>query len=77
MAQTPNLGLTLIEVGQKEKEVTINTNFTAIDSKVPKYLGELGADPVTTGIPAGSTYFNSAQNKLKVLKTTGTWVNAA
>lgn len=30
MATTSN-GLTLLEVGQKEKEVTINTNFTALD----------------------------------------------
>lgn len=29
--QTSNLRLQLLEVGQKEKEVTINTNFTAVD----------------------------------------------
>jgi len=77
MTTTANLQLTLLEIGQKEKEATINTNFSNIDSKVPRYLGELGADPVTTGIPAGSTYYSTAAAKLKVLRTTGTWVNAA
>ena len=37
MATTTNYALTLLEVGQKEKEVTINTNFQTLDS-VPKFL---------------------------------------
>lgn len=32
MATTSNLGLTLLEVGQKEKEVTINTNMQLLDA---------------------------------------------
>ena len=77
MSTTANLGLVLLEVGQKEKEVTINTNFTQIDAKIVRYLGELAADPVIANIAFGSTYFNTASNKLKVLKTSGTWANAA
>lgn len=77
MATTTNFQLTLLEVGQKEKEVTINTNFTLLDQKVPRYLGELATDPGVSGISYGSTYYNTSTSKLKVLKTNGTWVNAA
>jgi hypothetical protein len=77
MTTTANLGLTLLEIGQKDKEVTINTNFSAIDTKVPKYCGQLTVDPSTSGLPAGSTYYNTGISKLKVLLSTGTWVNAA
>lgn len=76
MAQTPNILLTLLQVGQKEKEATINTNFQIIDGKVLKYLGELPADPASGPLP-GSTYFNTSTDKLKVLKTTNVWVNVA
>jgi hypothetical protein len=79
MATTPNYELTLLEVGQKEKEVTINTNFTTLD-QTPKYLGDLTADPtVLTTIPLGSTYFNTVTSKLKVLrnKTGPVWSNAS
>lgn len=74
---TTNLLLTLLDVGQKEKEVTINTNFNIIDSKLPLYLGELSTDPSTTGKAFGSTYYNTTLSKLKVLKTNATWVNVA
>ena len=77
MTTTTNLGLTLLEVGQKEKEVTINTNMQLLDGKVPKYLGELASDPTASGVPVGSTYFNTTTNKLKFLKTNSTWANAA
>lgn len=77
MATTANLTLTLLEVGQKEKEVTINDNMTAIDTKVLRYLGEATSDPVTTGVPYGSTYYNTSTSKLKVLKTNGSWANVA
>lgn len=73
---TANLQLTLLEVGQKEKEVTINTNFASIDAKVIRYLGEFASDPNTSGIVPGCTYFNTSSSKLKVLKTDFTWVNA-
>lgn len=62
-----------LTVGQKEKEVTINTNF----AQVPRYLGELTADPATAGVSAGSTYFNTTASKLKVLKGSGVWTNVA
>lgn len=77
MSTTTNFQLTLLEVGQKEKEVTINTNFTLLDQKIPRYLGELATDPTSSGVIAGSTYFNTQTSKLKVLKTDGSWVNAA
>lgn len=73
---TQNYQLTLLEVGQKDKEITINTNFQSLDNKVIKYLGELSSDPAS-GPPAGSTYFNTSTNKLKVLKSNGQWVNCA
>lgn len=77
MAITTNFQLTLLEVGQKEKEVTINTNMELLDQKVPRYLGELTADPSASGVSAGSTYFNTQTSKLKVLKSNGSWVNVA
>lgn len=63
----------VLEVGQGNKEQLINTNF----AQVPRYLGELGADPATTDVAKGSTYFNTATSKLKVLRTNNVWVNAA
>ena len=77
MATTQNLQLTLLTVGQMEKEVTINTNFQSIDQKVIKYLGELGADPSVNGVAIGSTYFNTVSNKIHVLKSTGAWAPCA
>jgi hypothetical protein len=76
---TTNYAMTLLEVGQKEKEVTINTNFTILDN-VPKYLGDLAAAPtVLTTIPLGSTYFNTVTNKVQILrnKTGPVWSNIA
>jgi hypothetical protein len=77
MATTSNFGLTLLEIGQKNKEITINENLQLIDSRVPKYLGELATNPTSTGVPAGSTYYNTTTSKLMFLKANGTWVNAA
>lgn len=74
MATTSYLLLKLLEVGQKEKEATINENMNLIDNKVPRFLGDLATDPSTTGIPKGSTYFNTATSKLKVLRANNTWV---
>ncbi len=79
MATTTHYGLTLLEVGQKEKEVTINENFTSLDV-IPKYLGDLAADPsVITTVPVGSTYFNTSTSKLRVLrnKTGPIWSDVA
>lgn len=68
MAATTNYSLTLLETGQKEKEVTINTNMTTLDN-TPKYLGDLSVDPASvTTTPLGSTYFNTTTSKLKVLR---------
>lgn len=36
MTTTANLGLTLLEVGQKEKEATINTNMSLLDASAQK-----------------------------------------
>lgn len=77
MAQTTNMSLTLLEVGQKDKEMTINTNFSSIDSKIVRYLGELTEDPSALNVAPGSTYFNSSTSKLKVLKTNNSWINVA
>lgn len=76
MATTTKWQLKYMEVGQKDKTVTINDNMDILDN-VPKYLGELSSDPVITNVPNGSTYYNTTVSKLKVLRTTGTWVNVA
>ena len=67
---TTNYALTLLEVGQKEKEVTINTNFTILDN-VPKYLGDLASDPTTTTVPIGSRYYNTSSAQFKTLRSKG------
>lgn len=77
MTTTSHLALTLLEVGQKDKEVTINQAFTDIDTKVVRYLGESATDLSVTGVAAGSTYYNTTSSKLKVLKSNSTWVNVA
>ena len=77
---TANYALTLLEVGQKEKEVTINTNFQALDI-VPKFLGRLASNPAsTTGTPLGSYYFNTTTSKMVFLTQitpSVIWSNAA
>jgi hypothetical protein len=67
MATTTNWNLTLLEVGQKEKEVTINQNMTELSSRVPRFLGRLAANPSEAGVPLGSTYFNTTSNKIVCL----------
>lgn len=74
MATTPNLGLTQLEIGQKEKEVTINTNQTLLDSKVPRALPDAATAPATTGLANGSTYYNTTDSKVYWLRPGGTWV---
>ena len=76
MAQTSYLQLDLLEVGQKEKEATINGNMTKLDQKVPRYLGDLASDP-TSPAPAGSTYYNTATAKMRFLRANNTWTDAA
>lgn len=60
---------TNLEVGQKNKETTINSNFAL----VPRYLGEFTSNPATTNVPFGSTYFNSTAGNVRILLTTGVW----
>lgn len=76
MAKTAYLELDLLDVGQREKEATINTNFTAIDQKSLRFLGSSTTNPPTSGVPLGSTYFNTTDSKLRVLLAGG-WTNVA
>lgn len=79
MATTTNWSLTLLEVGQKEKEVTINQNMTELSNRIPRFLGRLAADPSEVGVPLGSTFYNTTTSKLVVLTSVSpvTWSNAA
>lgn len=74
MAANTNV-ITQLTVGQKEKEVTINTNYLAI----PRYLGEFttAAQPAVTGVSQGSTYYNTTTSKLMFLNTSNAWINVA
>jgi hypothetical protein len=74
MTTTTNLGLTQLEIGQKEKEVTINTNNAVLDVKVPRALADAAAAPATTGLAPGSTYFNTADSKVYWLRPNLTWI---
>ena len=78
MATTPNLGLAQLEIGQKEKEVTINTNNTLIDTAFAtrsKYLGDLAADPTPTAELVGARYYNTTSNVFRTLRNATTWIN--
>jgi hypothetical protein len=80
MATTTNWSLTLLEVGQKEKEVTINTNMTELSNRIPRFLGRLAANPSEAGVPLGSSFFNTATSKMVFLTQvtpTVIWSNAA
>lgn len=74
MTTTSNLGLTLLEVGQKEKEATINGNMTSLDQKTPRALPDAATAPATTGLAPGSTYFNTTSSRVFWLRPNGTWV---
>lgn len=81
MTTTTRLGITLLEVGQREKEATINDGFIKIDAAIKdiqdtNYLGDLATDPGTSYRP-GTTYFNTTSQKLKVLRANLIWANAA
>lgn len=62
-----------LEVGQKEKEVDINQNFSKV------YLGEFANDATANGENPfqGSMYFNTTSSKLRILGTDSVWRNAA
>ena len=74
MATTPNLGLVQIEIGQKEKEVTINTNQSTLDAKVPRALPDAASAPTVTGLAPGSTYYNTTESRVYWLRPNMTWV---
>ena len=74
MTTTTNLGLTQLEIGQKNKEVTINTNNSLLDSKVPRTLADAASAPATTGLAPGSTYFNTTDSKVYWLRPNLTWI---
>lgn len=67
MATTAQWNLTLLEIGQKSKEATINQNMEELSSRIPRFLGRLAANPSEAGVPLGSTYFNTTSNKIVCL----------
>lgn len=77
MATTPKIGIEKLEIGQGEKEATINTAFDKIDAAygtTPQFMGDLTGDPSITNVPLGSTYFNTSLSKFKMLRGNSTWV---
>lgn len=76
MATTNYLNLSLLDVGQKEKEVSINDNMLAIDAKSLRFLGDAPANPSTLGVPKGSSYYNTTTSKYRILTAAGTWIDA-
>lgn len=80
MATTTNLGITLLEIGQKNKETTINDALTLIDTKVQgknNWLGVGTTDPTPSAALIGSTFYRTDTAKMRVLINATTWVNAA
>lgn len=71
---TANLGLTQLDVGQKEKEVTINTNNALLDAKCARALADSASDPATAGLAPGTTFYDTTLSKVKWLRPNGTWI---
>lgn len=70
MATTTNYALTLLDIGQKNKETSINTNFTLLDAAIPKYLGDLETAPTdVTHIPLGSTFYKPSLQRVFILRS--------
>lgn len=61
------------EQADKLKVNRLNTNF----SYVPRYLGEAATAPSTTGVPEGSTYYNTGDSYLYFLNSSAAWVKVA
>lgn len=74
MTTTANLQLELLEVGALQKDASINTAFSKIDAATPICLPDAASAPVSTGRAAGSTYFNTTDNKVYWLRSNGSWV---
>lgn len=74
MPNTANLAIVKLEVGQSEKELTINTAFDVIDSKVARALPDAVSAPATTGLAPGTTYYNTTDSKVYWLRPNLTWV---
>lgn len=74
MPNTANLAIVKLEVGQSEKELTINTAFDVIDGKVARALPDSASAPATTGLAPGTTYYNTGDSKVYWLRPGGTWV---
>ena len=77
MATTPKVTVTLLEIGQKDKETTINEAFTKFDAAIGGrlvWLGKLASDPTPSAALVGSMYFNTTTNKTKLLIDATTWV---
>lgn len=70
---TTNLSLTQLDVGQKEKEVTINTNNSLIDAKIGFTLADAGSDPSATGKAPGTTYYDTVKKVVRFLRVGSTW----
>lgn len=81
MATTPKIALTLLEVGQREKEATINDGLTKIDTEIgmikdTRMLADAVIDPIGA-YPAGTLYYNTLTSKLRVLRPNLNWSDAA
>lgn len=74
MTTTANLQLELLEVGALQKDASINTAFSKIDAATPICLPDAASSPASTGRAAGSTYFNTTDNKVYWLRPNGSWV---
>lgn len=61
------------EVKDRHKVNRLNTNF----SYVPRYLGEAASAPATSGVPEGSTYYNTTDSYLYFLNSSSAWVKVA
>lgn len=63
MTQTTNLSIDLLDVGQRDKETTINEAFNTLDGNAGKILGVYTVagtgSPPTGGLPAASSHTNA------------------
>lgn len=70
---TTNMAMELLEVGQINKDTTINTALTKVDTLAAIALADAASDPATTGKAPGTTYYNTSSKVVKILTKSGVW----
>jgi len=67
MATTPNLGMTLLETGQRSKEATINEALTTLDSQFGAALVASLQLPIVDPLNNGALWLDNGVLKISIV----------